>query len=87
MGISPAGGSDGGGGVTGGGYLRLPPPEHSHKVHCSQAHYGPVSDGGVTPGDKFVEALVVAGVSGAGGDVDGGSRRGNGGEIGGGVRG
>ena len=47
MGVSPAGGCDGGGGVTGGGDLRLPPLEHSHTVHCGQSHYGPVSSGGV----------------------------------------
>ena len=36
----------GGGGVIVGGYLCLPPPEHSHTVHCNQAHYVPVSGSG-----------------------------------------
>ena len=33
VGVSTSGGSDGRGGVTGGGDLRLPPPEHSRTVH------------------------------------------------------
>ena len=39
--IYPAGGSDGGFRVTGGGDLRLPPLENSHTVHCDQSHYEP----------------------------------------------
>ena len=72
MGISPAGGSDGGGGVTGGGYLRLPPPEHSHKVHCSQAHYGPVSGVGEASGVTGGQSVAGTGRIGLGMDADGG---------------
>ena len=45
MGLSPAGGCDGRGKIIGGGYLRLPLPEHSSIVYCNQAHYRPVSGG------------------------------------------
>ena len=55
MGVYPSGGSDGGGGIAGGGYLRIPSPEHSRKVHCNQAHYGPVSGGGTEYGVNGVQ--------------------------------
>ena len=48
--VSPASGSDGGGRITGGRYLHLPPREHSHTVHCDQAHYGHVAGGGEASG-------------------------------------
>ena len=58
MGVSPAGGSDGGGGVTVGGYPRIPPLEHSCAVHCNQAHYLSVYGGvevyGFTGGQEVV---------------------------------
>ena len=44
--VSPTDVNDGGCGVTGGGYLRLPPPEHICTVNCDQAHYGPVHGSG-----------------------------------------
>ena len=56
--IYPAGGSDGGFRVTGGGDLRLPPLENSHTVHCDQAHYGPVSLGGEAFGFTGGQSLV-----------------------------
>ena len=45
MGVSPTGRSYGGGVITGGGNLRLPPPEYSQKVIYDQDNYGPVSGG------------------------------------------
>ena len=58
------GGGDGGGNgrPIGGGYLRSTPLEHSYKIHYDQAHYIPVSGGGVTPGYKGVKSVVGAGV-------------------------
>ena len=41
----------------------------------------------MTPGDKVVSAVVVAGGLGPGEDADGGSGDGTGGEQGGGIRG
>ena len=61
VGIPPTGGCDGKGITAGGGDLRLPPPEHGCKVYCNQAHYGPVSGGGVETGAKGVQAVVVTG--------------------------
>ena len=73
MNISPTGGRYGGGGIAGGGYLRLPLPEHSLKVYCDQAHYGSVSGGGAEAGVKGGQAVVVARQTRFEGDVDGGS--------------
>ena len=72
MGVPPSVGSDDGGGITGGGYLHIPPLEHSHTVHCNQDHYGPISGGGAESGVKGVQAVVGAGWLGIGGDADGG---------------
>ena len=83
MGISPTGRSDGGGGVTGGGYLRLPRPEHSHTVHCYHAHYVHVSCGGEASGVMCGQAVVRAGRLGLGGDADSGLGGGTGGGGGG----
>ena len=44
------------------GYLSHTLPEHGRTINFDQAHYGPVSGGGATPGDKGVEAVVGAGV-------------------------
>ena len=79
MGKYPAGGGDGGGGVTGGGYLRLPPSEHSFTVHCYQAHYEPVSGGGETPGVTNIQAMVILGRTRPGGYEDIGLGGGTGG--------
>ena len=38
MGLSPAGGCDGGGVISGCGDLHLPPPEHIRTVYYNQAH-------------------------------------------------
>ena len=81
MGVPPTGGVNGKDGPSGFGYLCSPPPEHSHTVHFNQAHYGPVSGGRATPRDKGVKEAVVAVVSGTGGDADGGSVSGTGGEL------
>ena len=58
VGLYPAGGSDGGDGVTGGGDLRIPPTYHSSTVHCDQAHCGPVSDGREASGVTGVQEVV-----------------------------
>ena len=71
--VSPSGGRGGRGGVTGCGDLSLLYPKYSHKVHCDQAHYGPVSSGGAEAGVKGGQAVVVTGRIGLGGDADGGS--------------
>ena len=73
MGLSPAGGSDGRGGVAGGGYLRLPPPEHIHTVYCDQAHCVIVSGVGADSGVEVGQAVVGAGRTGFGGYAVGGS--------------
>ena len=80
MGVSPAGGSDGGGEITGGGYIRLPPQEHIHTVHCVQARYRPVAS--VVAVSGFKGGQVVMGTvwlefgqdadGGSGGEMDGG---------------
>ena len=56
----PSSGGYGKGGPipTGGGYLCLPPSEHSHILHHEQAHYGPVSGGIEMPSYKGFQALV-----------------------------
>ena len=61
---------DGRVGITGGGYLRLLPPEHSCKVYCNQYHHGPVSGDGAKAGVKGGQAVVVSGRIGLGGDAD-----------------
>ena len=52
--LNPTGGGDGRGWPTNCGELHRPMPEHSHRVNCDQAHYGPVTGGRATPGDKVV---------------------------------
>ena len=74
MGVSPSGGYDGGEGITGGGDLRLTPPEHSCTVYCDQDHYGPVSGGREEAGVKSGQLVVGSGWLGLGGDADGSSR-------------
>ena len=64
---------DGGGSITGGGYLRLTPSEHSCTVHCDQAHYGPVYGGGAEAGFKGGQSMVGSGRLVIGGYADGGS--------------
>ena len=49
---------DGGVIIIGSGYLRLPLSEHSCKVHCDQAHYGPVSGGGAEVGFNCCQVVV-----------------------------
>ena len=63
---------NGGGGNVGGGDLHLPLQEHSHTVHCDQAHYGSASGGEVDTGATGIQEVVVTGQGGCGGDVDGG---------------
>ena len=77
--ISPTGVRNGGGGASGGGYLRLLPPEHIHKVYCDQDHYGTVSGGGAETGTMGIHAVVGTGQGGCGGDADTSSGGGNGG--------
>ena len=72
MGVSPYGKIDDGGGITGGGDIHFLPLEHSHTVHCEQAHYGPVSGGGAVYGVNSGQVVVVTGQIGLGQDVDGG---------------
>ena len=74
MGVSPTGGHDGRVGFTGGGDLRLPPPEHGCTDRCNQTHHGPVSGDVTEAGVKVGQAVVGARLLGFGGDVDGGSR-------------
>ena len=70
MDIPPDGGRDGGGRATGGGYLRLPPLEHSRTTYCNQFHNGPVSGGGVETKAMGIQVVVGAGINGCGRDVD-----------------
>ena len=72
MGVSPAGGNNGVGGSTGGGDLRLPPEEHSRKVHCDKSHYGPVSGGREVSRVTGDQEVVGSRRLGLGGDADGG---------------
>ena len=72
MGVPPTGGSDDRGGITGGGDLRLPPPEHSHTFHCEEAHYVPVYGLVSASGVKDVQAVLGRGRLGLGRDADGG---------------
>ena len=59
LGLTPDVGCDVGERLKGGGYLHLPPPEHSFTVYCDQENYGPVSGGGAeagaTGGNRIVE--------------------------------
>ena len=73
MGVQPYGTSNGRGGITGGGDLRLPPPEHICKVNYDQYHYGPVSGSSVEDGVKGGQSVVGSGRIGLGGDAEGGS--------------
>ena len=73
MGLPPTGGSDGAGSISGGGYLRLPPPEQSCTVYFDQSHYVPVSRSGAQAGVKGGQAVVRSGRTGFGGDVYDGS--------------
>ena len=84
--IPPAGGHDGEGRTAGGGDLRLPPPEHSHKVSCDQANYVPVSGGVVETRSTGLQAVVEEGQGGCVGYADGGSGGGTDGVGGGDVR-
>ena len=80
MGLSLAIGSDGGDGITGGGDLRLLPPEHIFTVHCDRAHYVPVSGGGEASGVTGGQTMVGAAWIGIERDLE----RGLGGGMGGG---
>ena len=71
VGIPPAGVLGGRGGTSGGGELRLLPPEHSCTVYFSQAHYVPVSGGLEEARVKGFQAVVGTGWGGCGGDLDG----------------
>ena len=73
MGVSSYGGSHGVGGITVGGYLCLPPPEHSCTIHCNQVQYGPVSRDGEASRVMGVQSMVVAVKLVLVRDVDGGS--------------
>ena len=83
MGPSTAVGRDGRGVISGGGDLRLPPPENSCTVYCDQAHYGPVSGGRAEAGVKGGQEVVGSGWTGFGGDMDGSSQGGTDGGGGG----
>ena len=72
IGVSPDVVRDDRGEITGIGYLRLPPPEHSWIVHFDQAHCGPVSGGGAEAGVEGGQAVVGAGLIVLGGGADGG---------------
>ena len=87
VGVSTTSRGDARGGITVGGYIHLPPQEHSCTVHRDQAHYGLVSGDGETPRDKGF--IVVMGVGGLwlGGDADVGSGGGMGWKEGEGGRG
>ena len=69
--VSQVFGSDGGVDIIGGGDLHLPPPEHRHKVHFGQAHYGPVYGGREAYGVTCGQALVGTVRLGIGRDADG----------------
>ena len=71
MGIPPSGGRDCGGGTAGGGDLCLPPPEHSRKVYCDQAHYGTVSGRGAETKATGLQEVVGSRRGKCGGDADG----------------
>ena len=69
-GLPPDIGGDVGGGHTGGGYLRLLPTEHVHKIHCNQYHYGTLSCGREKPWNKFIKVVVGDIVLGHGRDTN-----------------
>ena len=73
MGLTPAGGRDGGGRIAGGGYLCPPLLENSCTVYCDKAHYGPVSGSRAEAGVKGYQLVVGSGHIGCGGAADGGS--------------
>ena len=54
IGLNPTGRGNIGGRHKGCVDLRRPPPEYGHTIHYNRDHYGPVSGGGATPGDKYV---------------------------------
>ena len=72
VGIPPAGGHNDVGGPAGGGDLRFFPLENSCIVYCDQAHYVPVSSGGVETGATGLQVVVGTGRGECGGDVDSG---------------
>ena len=72
MGITPAGGSDGGSGTAGGRDLRLPAPEHGCTVHCDHTNCGPVSGRGAETRAKGIQLVVATGSGGCGRDTYGG---------------
>ena len=65
----------------------MPAAKTRLKIYCNQAHYGPGSGIGGSPGDEGVEAVVGSGVHLPIGYVDGGLIVRTGREVGGGVRG
>ena len=78
-GVSSTGGRDVVGKVTGCGGLHLPSTEHSHTVHCDQAHYGPVYGGGEASGVMGCQAVMGTSRFVLGRNVDSGSGGGMGG--------
>ena len=78
-GLSPAGRSNGRVRITGDRDLRLPLPDHSGIVHCTQAHHGPVSGGGEESRVKDGQSVVGSVRFVLEGDMDGGSGGGTGG--------
>ena len=62
MGVSPTGRSYGGGVITGGGNLRLPPPEYSQKVIYDQDNYGPVSGGEEASRITVGQEVLISGI-------------------------
>ena len=68
LGLTPAGGCDGGGGFSGGGDLRLPPPEHSSAIYCNKDYYGNMSRRKSESRAKCGNAMVGTGGFGFEGD-------------------
>ena len=58
MGLSPAGGCNGGGRITRGGDLGILSLERSHTFYCDHAHYGPLSGGVEGGGIKGGQEVV-----------------------------
>ena len=83
MDILPTGGRNDGSGTAGDGDLHIPPSEHGRKVHCDQAHYGPVSGSRAETGAKDIQAVMGIGWGGRERDADGGSGGGTDGGRGG----
>ena len=59
--IPPSGGRVGGVIISGGRGLRLSLLEHVRTVYCDQAHYVPVTGGGLEAGSKGVQVVVGTG--------------------------